>query len=123
MYTPQRLVLDMKVVEYLKQFYLTENLFDYITTKSGVHDDIDLLKLKKTLQIYKSVFVILIKKIMSSLFLNYIINIVSIVITEILSFTLSIMFYGHVLKRFVQCLSIYTLVNAGFQSLDQQFVL
>ena len=94
MYTPQRLVLDMKVVEYLKQFYLTENLFDYITTKSGVHDDIDLLKLKKTLQIYKSVFVILIKKIMSSLFLNYIINIVSIVITEILSFTLSIMFYG-----------------------------
>ena len=123
MYTPQRLVLDMKVVDYLKQFYLTENLFDYITTKSGVHDDIDLLKLKKTLQIYQSVFVILIKKIISSIFLNYIINIVSIVITEILSFTLSIMFYRHVLKRFVQCVSIYTLVNAGFQSLDQQFVL
>ena len=123
MYTPQRLVLDMKVVDYLKQIYLTENPFDYITTKSGVHDDIDLLKLKKTLQIYQSVFVILIKKIMSSIFLNYIINIVSIVITEILSFTWSIMFCRHVLKRFVQCVSIYTLVNAGFQSLDQQFVL
>ena len=62
MYTPQKTPVGLKVGDYLKQFYLTENLFDYITTKSCVHDDTDLLKLKKTLQMYHTMFVILFNK-------------------------------------------------------------